>query len=68
MRCLIIKTLCMIGALGQIPIAAAVAESYEPRVGQRHPDFTLPSIHDGGPVSLSQFRGRKVLLIQFAAW
>ena len=67
MRCLIIRTLCMLGSLGLIPLAA-VAESYEPREGQRHPDFTLPSIHDGTPVSLSQLRGRKVLLIQFAAW
>ena len=38
------------------------------RVGQPHPDFTLPSIADRAPVSLSQFRGRKVLLIQFASW
>jgi peroxiredoxin len=33
-----------------------------------HPDFTLPGIVDGEPVSLSQFRGRKVLLVHFASW
>ncbi|MCH7729779.1 MAG: redoxin domain-containing protein, partial [Planctomycetes bacterium] len=44
------------------------ADSYRPRVGQRHPDFTLPAISDGKPVSLSQYRGKKVLLIQFASW
>ena len=44
------------------------AEGYAPRVGQPHPDFTLPSIVDGEPVSLSQFRGRKVLLIHLASW
>lgn len=67
MVCLILRTLCMVGTLGLIS-PGPVADSYEPRVGQRHPDFSLPSIHDGTPVSLSQFRGRKVLLIQFAAW
>ena len=39
-----------------------------PRVGERHPDFTLPTIGDRTPVSLSNFRGKKVLLIQFASW
>ena len=46
----------------------ARAASYAPKVGQRHPDFTLPRIDDGAPVSLSNFRGKKVLLIQFASW
>jgi len=39
-----------------------------PTVGRRHPDFVLPRIDDGKPVSLSDFRGKKVLLIQFASW
>ena len=41
---------------------------YAPRVGRPHPDFTLPNIVDGRPVSLSQFRGRKVLLVHLASW
>lgn len=44
------------------------AEVYSPRTGQPHPDFTLPSVADGEPVSLSQFRGKKVLLIHFSSW
>lgn len=44
----------------------AVGQS--PRVGDRHPDFTLPDIADGKPKSLADFRGKKVLLIQFASW
>ncbi len=39
-----------------------------PNVGDRHADFTLANIADGKPVSLSNFRGKKVLLIQFASW
>lgn len=44
------------------------AGPYAPKVGQRHEEFTLPSIAEGQPVSLAQFRGKKVLLIQFASW
>ena len=46
----------------------ARAALYAPEVGQRHPDFTLPDIATGKPTSLSDFRGKKVLLIQFASW
>jgi hypothetical protein len=49
------------------PLRASAAP-YAPKVGQRHPDFTLPAIGDRAPVSLSSFRGKKVLLIQFASW
>ena len=32
------------------------AASYAPKVGERHPDFTLPTIDDHTPASLSDFR------------
>ena len=48
--------------------SAAHAEGYAPQVGRSHPDLVLPSLTDRTPVSLSQFRGRKVLLIHFASW
>jgi hypothetical protein len=44
------------------------AADYDPQVGTRHADFTLPDIRTGKPVSLSDFHGRKVLLIHFASW
>jgi len=37
-------------------------------VGKPHPGFPLPSVIDRRPISLSQFRGRKVLRIHFASW
>jgi hypothetical protein len=46
----------------------APATRYAPKIGERHPDFTLPAINDRAPVSLSNFRGKKVLLIEFASW
>lgn len=51
-----------------VTLGGARGENYAPRVGELHADFTLPSIADGRPVSLRQFRGKKVLLIHFASW
>ncbi len=51
-----------------LPAAGTHAADYSPRVGQLHPDFILPNIADRRGVSLSQFRGKKVLLIHFASW
>lgn len=48
--------------------SSALAEGYGPLVGEFHPDFVLPSLVDRTPISLSQCRGRKVLLIHFASW
>jgi hypothetical protein len=44
----------------------APADKFE--VGQAFPDIVLPSLSDGHPSSLSQFRGKKVLLHIFASW
>jgi len=49
----------LMAVLGLGPVAAA-SESI-PQVGQEAPDFTLPS-QDGSPVSLSDFRGRWIVL------
>jgi len=51
-----------------LPAGLCRGADYTPRVGRPHPDFTLPNIADGQPVSLSQFRGRKVLLIHLSSW
>ena len=51
------------GALGA-PVVAG-----DPwRVGQPLPDVRLPSIDGGAEVALSSFRGRRLLLIEFASW
>lgn len=36
-------------------------------VGSPHPDFVLPAL-GGGFARLSDYRGKKVLLIHFASW
>lgn len=59
-----------IAALLTVVVTSVQAEDhwYAPQVGQRHPDVLLPRIDDRAPMSLSQFRGQRVLLIQFASW
>lgn len=46
------------GVIGLRPAAA------EPKVGDRAPDFTLPAT-TGGNISLSQFRGKQIVLLEF---
>ncbi len=37
-------------------------------VGEMVPNIVLPSLKDGRPVSLGQFRGKKLILHIFASW
>ena len=41
---------------------AGVAQALE--IGEKAPDFTLPSTA-GGTISLGQFRGKKLVLLEF---
>ena len=47
---------------------SAQAGGYSPRVGKPHLNFTLPSVDGAKAISLSDFRGKKVLLLHFASW
>lgn len=49
-------------------VCANLASAAPPKVGERHADFMLANIADAKPLALSDFRGKKVLLIQFASW
>ena len=44
------------------------AEEVRVRVGEPFPALVVPALADGSPLSIEQFRGRKVLLHQFASW
>ena len=46
----------------------AQQQGYRPEVGEQHLDFTLPRIDNRQPLTLSDFRGKKVLLLHFASW
>jgi hypothetical protein len=58
MRHLLLLLSLLSGLLFSVPSAAALD------VGDKAPDFTLPST-TGEPISLQQFRGKKHLLIEF---
>ena len=62
-----IRSLCLTATL-LLGTAPANGQGYAPVVGEPHPDFTLPRIDTREAVSLAQFRGKKVLLVQFASW
>ena len=58
-----------LAALAMLALAAGPeAPGVGREVGQVFPQVVLPSLTDRQPVALSGFRGRKVLLIEFASW
>jgi hypothetical protein len=60
LQSLIVSGLLLVGVLASAGVATAL------EVGERAPDFTLPST-TGQEISLSQFRGKQPVLIEFYA-
>lgn len=56
-----------LGLAGDGSAAPTVTVSLGKKNGEMYPDFVLPKV-GGGTLRLSDFRGRKVLLFQFASW
>ena len=54
----IVLGLLFIGLLGTAPVSSALD------IGDKAPDFSLPAT-TGGKISLSQFRGKKLVLLEF---
>jgi peroxiredoxin len=54
----LVSALCVVSALAMIPAVSAV------EVGEKAPDFELPSTQ-GGKLKLSSFQGKKNVLIEF---
>ena len=48
MRCI---SLFLVAVAFLTSAARSIAEPYAPKIGQRHPNFTLPDIRTGKPVS-----------------
>ena len=66
---LILLAVCRSASSAEKPLSAISLEtSGRLTVGSPYPDFELPRLGDRAAVRLSQFRGKKVLLIQFASW
>jgi hypothetical protein len=58
--------LCLMTCL--VPISQELHGGAAPQSGDVFPVVNLPSLTDGTPMSVADFRGRKVLLHQFASW
>jgi hypothetical protein len=57
--------------LGALTLASALTAApveTGTRVGEAYPVDLLPSMTDGTPLSVARFRGRRVMLHQFASW
>jgi AhpC/TSA family len=57
-KSLLVLGLLLLGLLGTVRVSSALD------VGDTAPDFTLPAT-TGGKISLSQFRGKKLVLLEF---
>ncbi len=62
-KLIVAMTIITLGGYAQLAKA-----DYPSAVGESHPDFALPRIDNGEAVRLSEFRGRRVLLVHFASW
>ena len=58
-----ISNLVLVGVL-LVSMLGGLRESTALEVGEKAPDFTLPSTM-GGQISLSQFQGKQFVLIEF---
>ncbi len=62
-----VVSLCACLTLMPVPSRADQEPAIGTAVGEAYPDFVFPSL-EGKDVRLSDYRGRKVLLINFASW
>lgn len=60
----------LLSALPLLATAAALPaqENLAPKEGQIFPEIEFPTLDGEDRMSLSAFRGQKILLMQFASW
>lgn len=63
-RCLLLISLLVLSAIASFSQAAPAAPQTKLKVGDVAPDFTLPDT-EGNQVKLSDFRGKKNVLLAF---
>jgi len=64
---LLVVSLVVLLAVSAAPLPAQRLDArFE--VGKPFPELTLPSLEDGSPTSIADFRGNKILLHVFASW
>jgi hypothetical protein len=69
MKCLFPNAIGAAMLLNSVLAAGAASDGrMELQAGRQFPNLTLPSLEDGRPASISDFRGRKLILHIFASW
>lgn len=54
--------------LAALALAASAAAQTPYEVGRALPALRLPTVEDGRTVDLAGYRGKRLLLIEFASW
>ena len=57
-----------LAATASVVVASDPVPAPRFEVGTAFPDIALPSLDDGRPMSIHDFRGQKVMLHVFASW
>ena len=63
----LLSSVALVGAMGACA-APAMGEQPSLNVGDPFPQLFLPSLDDGRPMSIADFRGERVVLHVFASW
>ena len=69
-HCRVVAALCFLALTAAVAGEAPALQRLDSpfTVGEPFPDLAFPSLDDGTPARLSDFRGRKVMLHVFASW
>ncbi len=65
--------MALAGSVALLLSVASAQENFAPKDGEVFPEMSFPTLAGGGLdgdgfASLADFRGKKVLLMQFASW
>ena len=60
---------CLTAAIASLSLGVpTLADPPKLAIGEPFPDLTLPSLEDGSPAAISDFRGQRLILHVFASW
>ncbi len=60
--------MALAGSVALLLSVASAQENFAPKDGEVFPEMSFPTLDGEGFASLADFRGKKVLLMQFASW
>ena len=64
----VVSLALLIGATSAVPAYGQRGVASRFQAGQPFPTIAFPSLEDGTPASIADYRGKKLLLHVFASW